>query len=91
MTYASNFAVFSLSYALSFGFVAGFAYMVSIHHSWLWFPKHGGLTSGLIIGSFGIGTIVFNEVAHIIVNPDNIQAVDGVFPPEVTANVPKML
>ena len=65
--------------------------MIPIHHSCLWFPNQGGLTSGLIIGAFGVGTIIFNEIARLIVNPNNIQAVDGVFPPEVTANVPKML
>ena len=49
------------------------------------------MTSGLIIGSFGLGTIIFDLIEKHIANPNNLQAVDRVFPPEVTANVPKML
>jgi hypothetical protein len=47
----------------------------------LWFPNHGGLTTGLIVGAFGVGTIFSNELSSIIVNPNNTQAVNGVFPP----------
>ena len=48
------------------------SYVVPIHHAWLWFPNHGGLTSGMMIGAFGLGTIIMNEIAAVIVNPDNI-------------------
>ena len=40
---------------------------------------------------FGIGSFVFNEVCTGIVNPDNVQAIDGIFPPSVNQNVPRML
>lgn len=91
MAYTTNFTVFAFFYSLGFGFVAGWAYMIPVHHSWLWFPDHAGLTSGIIIGSFGLGTIIFDAVQKHIVNPNNLQAVNGVFPLEVTTKVPKML
>jgi OFA family oxalate/formate antiporter-like MFS transporter len=87
--YTNNVTIFVVTYSIGFGFVGGTSYMVPIHNTWGWFPKRAGLFSGLIIGSIGLGAIVFEEVAVKMVNPNNIAAVDGVFPPEVTQNIPK--
>lgn len=66
--------------------------MVPMHHGWLWFPEKPGLISGIIIGGFGFGALIFGNVARVIVNPDNIpESDDGKFPPEVDGNVQKML
>ena len=89
MGYTTNFNVYLFAYCLAFGVVGGVAYMVPIHHTWGWFPNHAGLTSGFIIGSVGLGSIVFDQIAIMLCNPLNTQSVDGVFPPEVTQNVPK--
>ena len=83
MAFTDNYLIYASSYALGFGFVAGIAYMVPVYHAWSWFPNQSGLVSGIIIGSVGLGTIIFDQIAQYIVNPDNIQAIDGVFPPEV--------
>lgn len=89
MGYTQSSTVFIVSYSLAFGFVCGVAYMVPIHAAWEWFPKHSGLASGIIIGSIGVGAIIFDQVAISMCNPNNIPAVNGIFPPEVTKNVPR--
>jgi hypothetical protein len=88
MAYTTNFNVYLVCYCLAFGFVGGVAYMVPVHHTWGWFPGRPGLTSGFIIGAVGLGPIVFDQIAISLCNPTNIQPVNGVFPPEVTRNVP---
>ena len=60
MGYTTNFNMYLVAYCLGFGVVGGVAYMVPIHHTWGWFPNHTGLTSGFIIGSVGLGSIVFD-------------------------------
>lgn len=32
-----------------------------------------GLVSGIIIGGFGFGTLIFNQVARVLINPNNIK------------------
>jgi len=44
--------------------------MVPMHHGWLWFPDKPGLISGIIIGGFGLGALIFGPLATAIVNPD---------------------
>ena len=80
----SNYPLYASCYAFGFGVVDGGSYMVALYHSWAWFPNHGGLVTGILVSSVGLSAIVFEQISLKIVNPNNIQAVDGVFPPEVT-------
>ena len=67
-------------------------YMVPVHHGWLWFPGRPGLVSGLIIAGFGFGSLIFNNVARDIVNPDNESSDEnGKFSDAVNDRVPYML
>lgn len=86
-----SFYPFMLLFAAGFGLNNALNYMVPMHHGWLWFPQNPGLVSGIIIGGFGIGTLVFSQVCTAIVNPDNIAPVDGKFSKEVSDRVPHML
>ena len=45
--------------------------MVPIHHGWLWFPDHPGLVSGIILGGFGVGGLIFDNVFTHVINPGN--------------------
>ena len=58
--------------------------MIAVHHGWLWFPNRPGLISGLIIGGFGLGSLVFSPIATQIVNPHDEQEKNGRFSDEVT-------
>lgn len=89
-TQAQHFTTFLPLFSIGFGLCNGLTYMVPMQHGWLWFPERPGLVSGIIIGGFGIGTLVFGLVCSHIVNPDGEDAVDGKFTPEVNDRVPKM-
>ena len=65
--------------------------MVPMHHGWLWFPDRAGLISGIIIGGFGFGALVFAPIATILVNPDGEKAINGKFTADVNERVPHML
>ena len=64
--------------------------MVPVHHGWLWFPDNPGLVSGVILGGFGVGSLIFDNVLTHVVNPDNLPAhEDGFY--EQSVNVRFML
>ena len=41
-----------------------------------WFPNNKGMAMGIVVGGFGGGAFVFNQIQTAILNPDNI-APDG--------------
>ena len=91
--YMQSFPSFLVLFGLGYGICNGLTYMVPMHHGWLWFPKSPGLVSGIVIGGFGFGSLIFGNVARILVNPDNVQADPdtGYYPSDVSDNVPKMM
>lgn len=78
---------------LGFSVIQGSVYMVAVHHCWLWFPKTPGLVSGIIIGGYGLGALIFDQVSTAIINPDNAKFDSSTnhYPPEVDARFQKML
>ena len=67
--------------------------MAPVHHAWIWFPKFPGLTSGIIIGGFGFGALIFNSLSTALINPDNLPFNKETFryPEEVDENFTKMM
>ncbi|KAG1683636.1 Oxalate:formate antiporter [Nymphon striatum] len=59
--------VFMASYAS-----AGVAYMAALLCSIRWVPENKGLVSGLIVGGFGLGSLVFTPVQSAFINPNNL-------------------
>lgn len=58
--------------------------MVPVHHGWLWFPNNPGLVSGIILGGFGAGSLIFDNVLTKLINPDNESIRDdGTYPDSV--------
>ena len=58
--------------------------MVPIHHGWLWFPSSPGLVSGIILGGFGCGGLIFDNVWTHVINPDNLsEQDDGYYDPTI--------
>ena len=41
-----------------------------------WFPNNKGMAMGIVVGGFGGGAFIFNQIQTAILNPDNI-ATDG--------------
>jgi MFS family permease len=70
-SFVPNFPVFCVLYASFFGIGLGLAYMPPVLSAWSYFPEHKGRISGIIIGGFGLGAAIFNEIATVLVNPDD--------------------
>lgn len=90
MGYTTSIHAYNACYVILYGTYIGLTYMLPVYNTWEFFPKHQGLTSGLIIGSYGIGAIIYQQIAISVCNPNNIPAVDGIYPPEVADNVPRL-
>ena len=90
-TFMSSFSAFAVFYILGFSFNHGMSYMVPVHHGWLWFPGNPGLISGIIIGGFGFGPLIFDNVFTHMINPDNlpIDEATGFYPDEVNERFEK--
>ena len=65
--------------------------MVPVHHGWLWFPDHPGLVSGLVIGGFGLGVLVFSNFSTWVINPDNLAIGSPGYETEIHDRFVKML
>ena len=59
--------------------------MVPVHHGWLWFPNNPGLVSGIILGGFGFGSLIYDNVLTHMINPNNepFDEETAQYPPDV--------
>lgn len=86
-------------YCLSWGLLTGCSYLTGFHHLWLWFPQSPGLASGIVMGGYGIGALIFDNIMTPIINPDNLlftnpcfpDANYGCYPESVDSNFKKMM
>lgn len=90
-SFMPGFWLWVLMITLCFSVFMQLCYMVPVHNCWLWFPDSPGTATGVIFAAIGTGGFFFNNLALVLVNPDGISAVNGVYPPEVNANVPYMI
>jgi len=83
-SFMESFVGFSILFVVGFAFNQGIAYLVPVHHGWLWWPQYPGLVSGIILSGFGVGGLIFDPVFTVLINPDNKSVdKDGFYPPEV--------
>ena len=64
-----SFLAFAILICVGFSFNQGMAYMAPVHHCWLWWPKNPGLVSGIILGGFGFGGVIFDNLLTAVINP----------------------
>nr|CAH8871708.1 unnamed protein product [Trichobilharzia regenti] len=55
-----------------FGLAMGIGYSVAIACAVSWFPDRRGLVVGIIVGGFGLGSLVFTPIQTAYINPHNI-------------------
>ncbi len=60
-----------VTYGLMFGVGIALAYAPPLGVAMRWFPRHKGLVNGVIVGGFGAGAFVFNQVQSAYLNPTN--------------------
>ncbi len=60
-----------ITYGLMFGVGIAMAYAPPLGVAMRWFPRQKGLVNGVIVGGFGLGAFVFNQVQSAYLNPGN--------------------
>jgi hypothetical protein len=89
--------MFLFFYCVGYPTGIGISFWPPLMCGWEWFPRNKGLVSGLIIGGFGFGPVIFGPITTRIVNPGNIRPttlakgdVEKYYGPEITKGVPHM-
>ena len=70
----STFTQFIVCFAVLYGIGIGTCYFAPLACGWEWVPERKGFVTGVILGAFGFGALIFSFVALAVVNPDNVQA-----------------
>jgi OFA family oxalate/formate antiporter-like MFS transporter len=73
-SYTKDLPTFIVLYGALSGIGTGITYMVPLVCCMEYFPYNRGLVSGIIMGSYGGGSFIFNIVATKIVNPNGDNA-----------------
>ena len=67
--------------AATYGFVSAFgqniALISTLTTGMLWFPRNKGIAMGRVVGGFGGGAFVFNQIQTAILNPENVSPAVG--------------
>nr|CDS25341.1 oxalate:formate antiporter [Hymenolepis microstoma] len=71
-TIQKGFIYVVLTYAVTLGFGFGFSYAIIFSVAGSWFPKQRTLITGMIVGGFGLGALVFTPIQTIYINPNNL-------------------
>ena len=69
-----------VTYGFMFGLGTALAYAPPLGVAMRWFPRKKGLVNGVIVGGFGLGAFVFNQIQSTYLNPGNEKLdADGYF------------
>ncbi|VDL60587.1 unnamed protein product [Hymenolepis diminuta] len=71
-TIQKGFIYVVLTYAVALGFGFGFSYAIIFSVAGSWFPKRRALITGMIVGGFGLGALVFTPIQTVYINPNNL-------------------
>ena len=90
-TFVHPFWMFVILYGVWYGIGSSIMFVVPVVWGWEYFPRYKAVVSGIVIGAFGFGSLIFNLISTSLINPNNVKQVDGYFPPEVANKVPGTL
>ena len=61
----------AITYGTLFGLGTALSYTPPLGVAMRWFPKSKGLVNGIIVGGFGLGAFIFNQIQTAYLNPLN--------------------
>ncbi len=62
----------AFTYGVVSAFGQGMALIPTMTMGMRWFPRRKGLAMGIVVGGFGGGAMLFNQIQTAVVNPDNV-------------------
>ena len=72
-----NLILVALTYGVTQAFGEVIALIPPMTIAMSWFPEKKALATGIVVGGFGGGSFIWNQVQTAIINPDNVDAVDN--------------
>jgi MFS family permease len=60
-----------ITYGFMFGLGTALAYAPPLGVAMKWYPRKKGLVNGVIVGGFGLGAFIFNQIQSLYLNPHN--------------------
>lgn len=67
-----------------FGLGDGLETLSVIKNAWKYFPEHAALVNGIILTGLGISSGILTPIGDfLIINPDKIEPIDGIYPENV--------
>jgi len=74
---SGNLILVALTYGVTQAFGEVIALIPPMTIAMRWFPEKKALATGIVVGGFGGGSFIWNQVQTAIINPDNVDAVDN--------------
>ncbi len=68
----SSLTLVAFTYGFISAFGQGIALIPTMTIGMRWFPKRKGMAMGIVVGGFGGGAFIFNQIQTAILNPDNV-------------------
>lgn len=65
---ANSIVDFYIYYGVISGIGIGFVYVCPLSTCIKWFPNHKGLVTGISVGAFGLGSLVFNPIIQLLLS-----------------------
>jgi len=73
---SGNLILVALTYGVTQAFGEVIALIPPMTIAMSWFPEKRALVTGIVVGGFGGGSFIWNQVQTAIINPDNVAVVD---------------
>ena len=68
-SFVTNFILFMIFYGILIGFAIGLGYIAPVRNGYTHFPNRKGFCAGICISGFGFGSILFNYIIVLLINP----------------------
>jgi len=89
---SGNLMLVAITYGVTQAFGEVIALIPPMTIAMSWFPEKKALVTGIVVGGFGGGSFIWNQVQTAIINPDNVATVDDYFvDEELLDRVPMVL
>lgn len=92
-SYMKSFAGFVIFYGIVYGLSIGIGYLPPVKNAYLHLPHRKGLCAGICMTGFGLGSVIFNQIIVMLINPNDVKADSTTkhFPEDIANNVPYAL
>ncbi len=96
-TFCENFWIFFVCFGIGYGGSTGFLYLNLLYNAYKYFPTRRGLIGGILMGVYGVSSLISNYILLYSMNPDNTKALKNpdtneyYFPNDIASRLPTAL